>query len=116
MNRTVEMPKDTYKDCIEVAEQALGRERAQRWLNIVKFLTDERDYQDWKWGLIEDNPKNIRDWLSILDSIVCKAYEALDKDDYAKVSFRVGQLMATSAAVLEQIGVVFRDGGGPVEW
>lgn len=76
---------------------------------VYKIIDEERDYQDNKWGKIEDNPKETGSWLTIMRYCLSQAeakYSTNNTDHYGLDEIR--KLVATGIACLEQHGAISR--------
>ena len=52
--------------------------------SVFDAIDDERDFQDQKWGTIEDHPHEVGGWLTIMRSLLLKAEIRRDRDDRPK--------------------------------
>jgi hypothetical protein len=81
---------------------------AQR--EAVYLATDkERDFQDQKWGPIEDHPHEMGSWILIMESLLAdarKAWQSVNGD--AKAAEELRKVIAVGVACLEQHGVIER--------
>lgn len=76
---------------------------------VYSFIDSERSYQDRKWGTIEQRPKQVGAWLTLMRVILTEAESAwahTDGDHPALNEIR--NLAATAVACMEQHGAVSR--------
>jgi len=91
----------------ELSKKQGDRTRMQK---LIEFATrDEREYQDKKWGTVEERPHDVAGWLLIMEGELAEAKQAWikgvgDKDALLEIL----QVIAVGVACLEQHGVVER--------
>lgn len=76
---------------------------------VYWVVDSERDYQDRKWGTIDQRPKQVGSWLTLMRTILTKAemeWSHTDGDHTALDEIR--KLAATAIACMEQHGAVKR--------
>jgi hypothetical protein len=78
---------------------------------VYQALTDERNYQDGKWGTIVDRPHTVGEWLLIVEGELAEAKEAWIKcaGDHNAL-LEIMQVGAVVVACLEQHGVQVPEG------
>lgn len=84
--------------------------------DVIQAIKNERDYQDRKWGSIEEHPHTVGEWLLICESELQEAKEAWCKgrgDEGALLELL--QVIAVGAACLQQHGIVEREPARPVQ-
>ena len=75
---------------------------------VFKAVSDEREYQDSKWGTIEEHPHEVGSWLLVIKGELDEAIEAWQKGGGDRLALQeVVQVAATSFACLEQHGLGF---------
>jgi hypothetical protein len=77
---------------------------------VYSIINDERVFQDRKWGTIQERPKQVGSWLTLMRYILTKAeadwstsigdYDALDE---------IRKVVAVGVACMEQHGAVPRN-------
>jgi hypothetical protein len=86
--------------CVEVCRKDL----------IINGIFREREYQDAKWGTIEDHPHTVGEWLLIVERELHEAKEAWVRKGGDKEALReLLQVASTCFACMEQHGVVERE-------
>lgn len=78
--------------------------------DALSAIIGERAYQDAKWGTIEDRPKEVGSWLTLMRVLLRNAEEdwaTSDNDQDALASMR--KAVAVGVACFEQHGVPLRD-------
>jgi len=75
---------------------------------IFDAIEVEREYQDRKWGTIEENPHTVAEWVGLAMEEVIEADEARQQGNYQFVKMELVQAAAVIVAALEQHGVVTR--------
>lgn len=77
---------------------------------ITIAITRERQYQDEKWGTIEDHPHTPREWLAIMETELEEAKKAWvsQAGDFGCLQ-KILQVAAVGFACLEQHGIVERE-------
>jgi hypothetical protein len=80
-------------------------ERSQVYL----VVDGERDYQDRKWGTIDQRPKQVGSWLTLMRAILTEAEMewAHTNGDHTALD-EIRKLAATTIACMEQHGAVRR--------
>ena len=77
---------------------------------VYAVINGERDHQDRKWGTIDERPKEVGSWLTLLRAILTKAeteWATANVDDCALSEIR--KLAATAVACMEQHGAIDRE-------
>jgi len=69
-------------------------------LDAYKIIDDERDYQDLKWG-VSDNEKKLSEWLSYMEFHLSKAKELNNQTD---ILSEIRKLTALAVKVMEVYG------------
>lgn len=71
--------------------------------DVFNIITQERLYQDHTWGTIEQRPRDVASYLTIIQALVTQAqYHILNShNDYGALD-TIRQLTATGIACLEQ--------------
>jgi hypothetical protein len=78
-------------------------------IRIVGAICRERDYQDDKWGSLDENPHTVAEFLLIMESELAEAKQAWVKGHGDQDALReLLQVVAVGFACLEQHGVVER--------
>lgn len=76
---------------------------------VISAVTDERIYQDRKWGTIEDHPHEVGSWLVIMRQLLNDAERAyMSKRGDTGALDEVRKVAAVGCACMEQHGVVGR--------
>ena len=71
----------------------------------------ERDYQDAKWGTIEEHPHSIAEWIFIMEEEIREAKEAwLKGKSISEIKGEIVQAVATGMACMEEHGPATRGG------
>lgn len=80
----------------------------------VKLAIDnERDYQDAKWGSLEEHPHSLPEWIMIMKGELREAEDAwLKCHGDAAVKLEILQVVAVGVACLEQHGPAVRSPNG----
>ena len=76
---------------------------------VYAIIDTERGYQDRKWGTIDQRPKQVGSWLTLMRAILTEAekeWAHTDGDHTALDEIR--KLAATTVACMEQHGAVGR--------
>ena len=82
-------------------------------LALFDAIDREREYQDRKWGTIQEHPHEVPGWLLIIQSELNEAMEEWVHNGGDKEALReILQVIATGVACLEQHGVVERKNEG----
>jgi len=77
---------------------------------IAIAILRERNYQDSKWGTIEDHPHTPREWLAIMESELEEAKQAwVSQSGDLGCLHEMLQIIAVGVACLEQHGIVERE-------
>lgn len=78
---------------------------------IFDTIEQERQYQDMKWGNINEHPHTIREWIAIMSKKLKDAeYSYFQKHADFEMIAEIIQVIAVGFACLEQHGTVnFRD-------
>ena len=85
-----------------MSTQESGIEANDRQIEVLRQVISEREYQDNKWGTIEENPHEIGQWISLMGKTMaksaicyqeCRSRDALDE---------ILQCVAVGLACLEQ--------------
>jgi hypothetical protein len=77
---------------------------------VYKLIDGERDYQDAKWGILDERPLSVGDWLLILELELNEAKQAWCKNTKGKHSVynELRQIATVAVAALEQYGCASR--------
>jgi hypothetical protein len=72
-------------------------------------ISRERDYQDAKWGMTQDRPREVGAWILLMEQFLADAREAWcnQRGDHAALD-ELRKVLACGVASLEQHGVVPR--------
>lgn len=88
-------------------ERRMTMERSK----VYQMIDGEREYQDAKWGTVEQNPHTVTDWLFIINHYWCKATDAhMGKQERLR---EIRKIAALAVAALEQYGCEPREGYAP---
>lgn len=92
----------------QIRQQAKWQRRKMRVIEIERAVRVERQFQDDKWGPIEDNGHSLAEWVLIAEAELAEAKQAVIKGGSGRNSVRaeIIQTMAVLHAALEQHGVV----------
>ena len=84
---------------------------------IIDAIQRERDYQDAKWGTVEENPHSIFQWANLIDEELLEASRSIDNGRKLAALREILQVAVVCVACLEQHGIVERphDNGGKHE-
>ncbi len=76
---------------------------------VFSVITDERVFQDRKWGTVEDHPHEVGSWLTILRQLLNDAERAYmsQRGDIGALD-EVRKVVAVGVACMEQHGPVGR--------
>ncbi|MFW5895171.1 MAG: hypothetical protein ACOCT9_00355 [archaeon] len=77
---------------------------------VYEAIDRERDYQDEKWGSIEENHHYIARWLMICADELYEASMADSVKNKEEVLKEILQMVSVGIACLEQHGIVEREG------
>jgi len=87
--------------------------------DIYGAVNRERDFQDEKWGGVEENPHSILEWVTIMERELQEAKEAWfqgpTKDVSEDMLSEIVQVVAVGIACLDQYGYVEGHEGKTVE-
>ena len=77
--------------------------------DVYKAISEERDFQDHKWGTIEQHPHEVGAWLVIIDKLVEDAKHAFvsNRGNYGALD-ELRKIAAVAVACMEQHGPVHR--------
>lgn len=76
---------------------------------VYLVIDHERDYQDNKWGTIEERPKQVGAWLTLMRFLLTKAEENWATNDGDELAMHeIRKLTAVGIACMEQHGAVKR--------
>lgn len=77
--------------------------------DVFAAIADEREYQDHKWGTIEQHPHSVAEWVLVLEKKVNDAKrEWVSGSGNVGVLFEVLKVAGVAVACLEQHGIVQR--------
>jgi hypothetical protein len=74
--------------------------------DVYKAIDGERDYQDWRWGTVQDHPHDVGGWIVIMEQLLADA-----REEFTRQAGDVGALTelrkvaAVAVACMEQHGV-----------
>lgn len=71
---------------------------------VYDAFTNERDYQDKRWGTIKDHPHSLIEWIVIAEDCLAKAKAGWFKGDLNAMKVGIIKAGATATAALEQHG------------
>lgn len=76
---------------------------------VYSAIDTERDFQDRKWGTIENHPHEIGGWLTIMRTLLTEAEKSWTtrSNDYLALE-AVRELLAVGVACCEQHGITTR--------
>lgn len=77
--------------------------------DVYVVIDGERNYQDQKWGTIDQRPKQVGSWLTLMRAILTKAemeWAHSNGDHFALEEIR--KLAAVAIACMEQHGAPLR--------
>lgn len=78
--------------------------------DVYSVINDERVYQNRKWGTIDDRPKQVGSWLTLMRYILNKAEQDWSTNNGDKEALdEIRKLVATGIACMEQHGAVARN-------
>lgn len=74
--------------------------------DAIRAIEDEREFQDQKWGTIDEKPHTIGEWILLIEAELEEAKTALIKGGRGRDSVRseIIQVAALALAALEQHG------------
>ena len=81
---------------------------------VYSVIDGERDYQDRTWGTIEQRPKQVGSWLTLMRHCLTKAeteWATTRGDEYALDEIR--KVVAVGIACMEQHGAMRRKPAEP---
>ena len=78
------------------------------YLDIIGAVTEERDYQDNKWGTLEEHPHSIPEWIIIIEEKMAEAKKSWLKCNNKEALKEMLQVVAVGVACIEQHGIVKR--------
>lgn len=90
-----------------IKDQAREFKARQRVTEVLSAVHKERQFQDAKWGSIEERPHSLPEWILIAEAELEEAKRAVIKGGSGRNSVRaeIIQTMAVLQAALEQHGV-----------
>jgi hypothetical protein len=76
---------------------------------VYSVVDGERDYQDRKWGTIDERPKQVGSWLTLMRAILTEAEMewAHTNGDHTALE-EIRKLAATAVSCMEQHGAPLR--------
>lgn len=81
-----------------------------RLIDVTRAIAYEREYQDNKWGTIEEHPHTVGEWILIAEAELNEAKQGWCKGRGDEDTLReLLQVAAVITACLQQHGVVGRD-------
>jgi len=97
----------------QISEQAKALKQRQRIADVRAAIQVERNFQDSKWGSIEQSPHSIAEWILIAEAELAEAKQAVIKGgtDRNSVRSEIVQTIAVLHACLEQHGTQDDHGG-----
>lgn len=75
---------------------------------VYEAIDNERDYQDNKWGTIEQHPQDVSGWILIMREELQEAEQEWVNANAEASLEELLQVVATGVACLEQHGVIER--------
>ncbi len=75
-------------------------------MDVLVAIANERQYQDKRWGTIEEHPHELLAWAKIIDLRLERVNEALRLDDHQEARTQLLKVAAVIVAALEQYGYV----------
>lgn len=77
--------------------------------DVFSAVSDERVYQDRKWGTIEEHPHEVGSWLTIMRQLLNDAERAYmsQRGDFGAID-ELRKVVAVGVACMEQHGTVPR--------
>ncbi|WP_026600512.1 hypothetical protein [Methylomonas sp. 11b] len=77
---------------------------------VYVAINEERDYQDMKWGAIDEHSHEVGSWLTIMRYLLGKAESAYTTAHGDSASLdEIRQLVAVGVACMEQHGPIKRE-------
>lgn len=66
---------------------------------VYQAIDSERQYQDWKWGTIQDHPHEVGGYLTLMRKLLtdAEAAWASSAGDYGAVVFRIAEQNCTAS-------------------
>lgn len=91
-----------------IRKQAKLANKLRAIARVYNAIDKEREYQDTKWGPIEEKGHSLAEWVLIAEAELAEAKQAVIKGGSGRNSVRseIIQTMAVLRAALEQHGVV----------
>lgn len=78
-------------------------------IDVFDAITRERNYQDHKWGTIEQHPHTVGEWLLVIEAELQEAKQGWVKGQGDIDALReILQVASVAVACLEQHGIVER--------
>lgn len=78
---------------------------------IVGAISRERDYQDSKWGTIQEHPHSVAEWLLIMERKLEHAKDAwMTNRGHDEALCELLKVVSVGFAAMEQHGIIDRDG------
>lgn len=78
---------------------------------VFSVVTDERVYQDRKWGTLDEHPHEVGSWITIMRKLLRDAEDAYQsqRGDIGALD-EIRKVVAVGVACMEQHGPIGRDG------
>lgn len=78
---------------------------------VFEAAKKEREYQDAKWGTLEEHPHTLLEWGNIVLDELTEVGVAALVGDYDQARREVLQVLAVCIACLQQHGIILREEG-----
>lgn len=93
----------------DIERHIFYEERATSFAEVFYAIERERNYQDDKWGDLEEHPHTVGEWLLIMESELNEAKQGWVKEGGDMSALReVLQVATVAVACLQQHGVIER--------
>lgn len=97
----------------QIMDQANEFKKRLRLTAVIGAVHKERQFQDAKWGTVDERPHSLAEWVLIAEAELEEAKHAVIKGGSGRNSVRseMVQVMAVLQAALEQHGIEGGDEG-----
>lgn len=90
----------------DIERHIFHEERAASFAQTFYAIERERNYQDEKWGDLEEHPHTVGEWLLVLESELNEAKQGWVKEGGDETALReILQVAAVAVACLQQHGI-----------
>lgn len=110
------MKSNEFNTATYPEQEQLSNNRKAYKTEVLNVILEERDFQDQKWGPIDENPHDLGTWLLLIESELDEAKLAAVKGGKGRNSVRneLVQVAALCIAALENHGLTSNGEGREV--